>query len=68
MGDRVLKCFISRLIFLQSLRNENGQDLVEYALIAGLIALGAVASMQTLAGNVATGFTNIGTKFAGYTS
>jgi pilus assembly protein Flp/PilA len=37
-----------------------GQDLVEYALTAGLVAVAAVASMPTLSGMVSTVFSKIG--------
>ena len=40
---------------------EEGQDLVEYALVIALIALAAVAGMQTLATDIANAFTNVGT-------
>jgi pilus assembly protein Flp/PilA len=45
-------------------RNEDGQDLIEYALLVGLISLVAVAAI-TLAGSaVNTIFTNIAGKLA----
>jgi pilus assembly protein Flp/PilA len=37
-----------------------GQDLVEYALAAGLVAVAAVACMPGLSGTVNTVFTKIG--------
>ena len=37
-----------------------GQDLVEYALAAGLVAVAAVAAMPTLSGTVSTVFSKIG--------
>jgi pilus assembly protein Flp/PilA len=40
--------------------NEDGQDLVEYALVVALIALAAVAGMNTLAGDINTAFTTVG--------
>jgi pilus assembly protein Flp/PilA len=43
---------------------ESGQDLIEYALVAALVGLGSVASMQTLAANIANTFTGIGTALA----
>jgi pilus assembly protein Flp/PilA len=43
------------------LAQEEGQDLIEYALIAAIIALGAVTSMGTLATTINTAFGNIGT-------
>jgi pilus assembly protein Flp/PilA len=39
---------------------ESGQDLIEYALIAALIALGAVVAMGSLANNIANEFNTIG--------
>jgi pilus assembly protein Flp/PilA len=47
--------------------DEQGQDLIEYALVVALIALAATAGMQTVAGDINTAFANIGTKLAGYT-
>lgn len=46
-------------------QEESGQDLVEYALVMALIALGAVASMQTLAASISTEFTNLNTTITG---
>jgi pilus assembly protein Flp/PilA len=43
------------------MQDESGQDLIEYALVAGLIGLGAVTAMSGLAGKIGTAFTNIGT-------
>lgn len=40
--------------------NEDGQDLVEYALIVALIALGATAGMQTVAADINNAFGTIG--------
>jgi pilus assembly protein Flp/PilA len=56
----------SRLVFRLHclMTREEGQDLVEYALLVALIALGAAASMKTLAGAISTQFTTISTKFA----
>ena len=39
---------------------EEGQDLVEYALVLALIALATVASMNTLAIAIETALVNIG--------
>jgi len=50
----------------QMLRNlvkdESGQDLIEYALIAALIALGAVAAMGSLATSIGGAFNSVGNK------
>lgn len=44
--------------------DESGQDLIEYALVAALVGLGSVASMQGLANSIATAFTGVGTALA----
>jgi Flp pilus assembly pilin Flp len=41
-------------------RDDNGQDLVEYALIICLMGLGPVATMKTLANHIASSFTTVG--------
>ena len=46
---------------------DNGQDLVEYALVVALIAFGATAGMQSLAGGLNTAFSNINTVLGSYT-
>jgi pilus assembly protein Flp/PilA len=43
------------------LRDDSGQDLIEYAIVAALIGLGAIASMKTLRTSVSNAFTSIGT-------
>ena len=42
-----------------SLECEAGQDLVEYALVVALIAFGAVAGMNALAGGINTAFKDV---------
>ncbi|HWJ19142.1 MAG TPA: Flp family type IVb pilin [Candidatus Limnocylindrales bacterium] len=45
---------------LKNLRqDESGQDLIEYALIAALIALGAVVSMKAVTTAIGAEFTKI---------
>jgi len=44
------------------LADESGQDLIEYALVAALIGLGATAAMGALAGTISTAFGTVGTK------
>jgi pilus assembly protein Flp/PilA len=46
---------------LRSLMKEDGQDLVEYALLVALIAFGAVSTISTLAADINTVFSNVGT-------
>ncbi len=49
----------------QALKNgEEGQDLVEYALVVALIAFGATAGMGALAGGINKAFNTISTTLA----
>ena len=48
-------------------REESGQDLIEYALIAALIALAATAGMTTVAQALNDAFSSIGAKLVSYT-
>ncbi|HEV2387736.1 MAG TPA: Flp family type IVb pilin [Candidatus Acidoferrales bacterium] len=43
-------------------REEEGQDLVEYALLVVLVALGAVVAMQSLASAISDAFQNASTN------
>lgn len=42
--------------------DESGQNLIEYALIAALVALAAIAAMTTLGTTIGNAFTTIGSK------
>ncbi len=53
---------------LQILKDESGQDLIEYALVVALIAFAAAVGMQSVANKINQSFTNIGTKLTTYTS
>ena len=64
-----MKNFLTKVyVTLQLLKNESGQDLVEYALVVALIALAATAGMNTLANDINNAFSNVGTKLTKYTS
>ena len=49
-----------RNILVAFAREESGQDLIEYALVAGLIALGAIAAMTGLSGKIGNAFNTVG--------
>jgi pilus assembly protein Flp/PilA len=54
---------------LQSLiTSEEGQDLVEYALVVALIAFAATAGMKGLATGLNTAFSNVSGKLGSYVS
>jgi pilus assembly protein Flp/PilA len=61
MKDTMLKLYIKMQNLKSSLMQEEGQDLVEYALVVALIALAATAGMRTLASDINNAFTGIGT-------
>jgi pilus assembly protein Flp/PilA len=50
------------MIAKQFVNDESGQDLIEYALVAAIIGLGAVTTMTTLATDIASVFTSVGNK------
>ena len=58
MNDRLLMLSIKLRTLLS---DEQGQDLIEYALVVALVAFGAVAAMKVLSTDIGTAFTNIGT-------
>lgn len=51
-----------KLLLNNLITDESGQDLIEYALVAALVGLGAVASMKTLATTIGSAFTTVGTN------
>ena len=52
--EGMMKNLIQRFI-----REEEGQDLIEYALLAALIAVALIATLKTVAGNVTNIFTEV---------
>ena len=51
-----------KAVFISLIHEESGQDLIEYALIAALIALGAVAAMTAVGSSIGVAFTTVSTK------
>ncbi len=69
MRRLMLKLFVRMQCLKDDLvSDESGQDMIEYALVAGLIALGATAAMKTFATSISTAFSQIGAKLTNYTS
>ena len=52
----------------RKLRKEDGQDLIEYALVVALIALAATAGMGAVAGKINAAFTKVGATLSTYIS
>ncbi|HEX4021255.1 MAG TPA: Flp family type IVb pilin [Acidobacteriaceae bacterium] len=67
MKDLLIKLSVKLDLLKDSLKNEDGQDLIEYALVVALIALAATAGMKTLATDINTAFTSVGTTLTTYT-
>ena len=61
MNTMLIKLYVK----LQDLMNrEEGQDLVEYALVVALVAFGATAALKTLGTGLNSVFTNISSTLA----
>jgi pilus assembly protein Flp/PilA len=64
MKDKLLKLSV----MLEILKDEKGQDLIEYALAVALIAFTGIAGLSSVAAAINTAFANIATKLGTYTS
>jgi len=62
MKNTLMKIYVA----IQMFREENGQDLVEYALVVALIALAATAGMNSLAHDINNAFSAVGSTIASY--
>lgn len=57
------KFFLQLTIKFQMLMDgEDGQDMIEYAMVVALVALGAVAGLHGLAGGLGTAYSNLSVK------
>jgi pilus assembly protein Flp/PilA len=61
MNNLLIKLYVK---FQDFATREEGQDLVEYALVVALIAFGTTAGMKSLATGISTAFTNISTALS----
>jgi pilus assembly protein Flp/PilA len=62
MNTMLLKLYVK---FQDLMNREEGQDLVEYAMLIALIALVLIASVGKVASALSTVFANISTGFTG---
>ena len=65
LNDTLLKLSIKVKAMLS---DDRGQDLVEYALVVAIIALGATAAMTPLSSDINAVFTNIAGKLTAATA
>ena len=68
MNNLILKMYVKGQTLWSTLKDDEGQDLVEYALVVALIALAATVGMKALAGGINTAFSSITTHLGTYTS
>jgi pilus assembly protein Flp/PilA len=61
MKDMILKMYVKMQTLMA---REEGQDMVEYALVVALIAFGATAAMSNLSTELNVAFNSISTKLA----
>jgi pilus assembly protein Flp/PilA len=61
MNNLLIKLYV---MFQDLASREEGQDLVEYALVVALIAFGATAGMKTLASGINSAFSNVSSQLA----
>lgn len=61
MNNTLLKLYVKGQILLDG---EEGQDLMEYALLISLITLASIAAMNGMATAIVSAFANISTSIA----
>ena len=62
MRNTFLKLCVKSKILLDVVKEEHGQDLVEYAAVISLVVLGITAGMNTLANGINTAMGAVSTK------
>lgn len=65
MNTMLLKLYVK---FQELTLCEEGQDMVEYALVGGLICFGATATLKFLAVGLAGAFSNLSSTLTSYVS
>ena len=62
MRDTFMKLYVKGQIVWNTLKEENGQDLVEYAAVISLVVLGITAGMTTLANGINVAMSSVSTR------
>jgi pilus assembly protein Flp/PilA len=65
MKDLFYKLSFKMELLKNALQSEQGQDLIEYALLVAFVAFAATAGMQSLATSINTAFTTLGGDVTG---
>jgi pilus assembly protein Flp/PilA len=63
-----MKRLIAAVIRLQIWKDDHGQDLIEYALMAGFVAVSAGALMPNISTSISTVFSKVGSVMTGAAS
>jgi Flp pilus assembly pilin Flp len=59
MREKYLRIYLKGKLLLDVIKEEHGQDLVEYAAVISLVVLGITAGMGTLANGINTAMTTV---------
>ena len=62
MRNSLLKLYVKAQVLKNALKDENGQDLVEYAAVIVLVVLALAGGMGTLANGINDAMKSVGTK------
>ena len=62
MRNAILRFYSKGQVIWNTLKDENGQDLVEYAAVIIIVVLGLTAGMNTLANGINNAMVNVGEK------
>jgi len=62
MKDAFLKLYVTGQMLKSRLKDEDGQDLVEYAAVIALVVLALVGGMNTLASGINTAMGTVSTN------
>ena len=62
MCDSLMRIYVFGQMLGQEIKKEDGQDLVEYALVIAVVCLGIIAGMNTLARGINTAMSSLSTR------
>jgi Flp pilus assembly pilin Flp len=62
MQNTILKLCVKSQVLWNTLKEDNGQDLVEYAAVIVLVVLALAGGMGTLANGINTAMSSVGSK------
>lgn len=62
MRNAFLKLYVKSQMLREALKEEHGQDLVEYALVIAVVCLGIISGMKTLSSGINAAMSTVSTK------